>query len=196
MEAPRRDVVVIGGSAGALETLVHLVRALPADLPAAVFVVVHVLPAARSHLPDILDRRCELPVRHAKDRDPVVPGQILVAPPDHHLLLRPDHVELSRGPKESSTRPAIDPLFRTAAESFGSRVCGVVLSGHLDDGREGLRLIVAAGGIGIVQDPDEARHPGMPRNALARCGSCLVLSPARIAPALDRLIRPPAAAPP
>lgn len=171
MDTARRDIVVIGGSAGSLEALSNLVCHLPGDLAAALFVVVHVLPVAESHLPRILDRRGALRAKHAREGDAIRPGRILVAPPDHHMLLRRDRVELSRGPRENSTRPAIDPLFRTAAAAFGRRVCGIVLSGNLDDGSEGLRQIVAAGGMGIVQDPAEALHPEMPRNALARCSS-------------------------
>jgi two-component system, chemotaxis family, protein-glutamate methylesterase/glutaminase len=187
MSRSRTSVVVIGGSAGSLEAMCNLVSALPADLPAAVFVVVHVLPVAESRLPQILDRRGPLSARHARNGDPIEPGQILVAPPDQHLLIRGDHVELNRGPRENSTRPAIDPLFRSAAEAFDGRVCAVVLSGNLDDGSEGIRQVVTAGGIGIVQDPGEALHQEMPCNALARCPTCLVLRAAEIGRAIAEL---------
>src|SRR5262249_23056901 len=154
----RRDIVVIGGSAGSLEALSNVVMALPEALPAAVFVVIHILPVAHSRLPEILSRRGRLVAYHARDGDPLVPSPTSVPPPDHHLMLKPAHVELSRGPRENSSRPAIDPLFRSAADAFGSRVCGVVLSGNLDDGSEGLRQVARAGGAAIVQDPAEALH--------------------------------------
>src|ERR1041385_7957704 len=123
-------------------------------------------PPRRSRLPEILERVGWLPVRHATDGEPIEPGNILIAPPDRHMTLHPDRVELNREPRVNSTRPAIDPLFRTAALAFGPRVCGVILSGHLDDGAEGLRAIVDAGGMAMVQDPREAAHPDMPHNAL------------------------------
>ena len=189
MEVSPALVVAIGGSAGSLEALSSLVGRLPPGLDAALFVVVHVPPTMDSRLPEILARRGPLPVRHARAGDLISGGRILVAPPDHHLLLVGDHVELSRGPRENSTRPAIDPLFRSAAEAFGPAACGVVVSGNLDDGSEGLRRIVVAGGVGIVQDPDEAAHPEMPRNALARCGSCCILPARRIGEALADLAR-------
>ena len=162
----RRDIVVIGGSAGSIEALRDLAPQLTRPLPAAVFIVVHVPPTRRSRLPEILERVGWLPVRHATDGEPIEPGNILIAPPDRHMTLHPDRVELNREPRVNSTRPAIDPLFRTAALAFGPRVCGVILSGHLDDGAEGLRAIVDAGGMAMVQDPREAAHPDMPHNAL------------------------------
>jgi two-component system chemotaxis response regulator CheB len=170
---------VIGGSAGAIEALRDLVAQLPAQLAAAVFVVVHVMPSSRSRLPLILQRSALVPVRHAVDADHVEAGQILVAPPDQHLVLHRDGVELNRGPREHSTRPAIDALFRSAAAAFGARVCGVVLSGTLDDGSEGLRLVAESGGLPIVQDPHEAAHPEMPLNALRRVPSAEVLTAIR-----------------
>jgi two-component system, chemotaxis family, protein-glutamate methylesterase/glutaminase len=179
-----RDIVVIGGSAGAIEALGKIFALLPGRFPAAVFVVVHVLRSTESRLPSVLAARGALPVAHARDGDPIRPGRVLVAPPDWHLLLRGDHVELSHGPTENQTRPAIDPMFRSAAESFGSRVCGVVLSGMLDDGAAGLRRVVSAGGLGIVQEPEEALHPEMPANALAAAPGSLRTSMAAMVPTL------------
>lgn len=182
--AETRDIVVIGGSAGAIEALRTIIALLPSTFPAAVFVVVHVMRSTESRLPGVLAARGSLPVAHARHGDPIIPGRVLVAPPDWHLLLRPDHVELSHGPTENQTRPAIDPLFRSAAESFGSRVCGVVLSGMLDDGAAGLRRVVSAGGLGLVQDPEEAMHPEMPANALAAAPGSARVPMAAMAPTL------------
>jgi len=184
---------VIGGSAGSIEALRDLVPQLPPDLPLAVFVVVHISPTSHSRLPEILGRAGRLHVRHAIHGDRVEPGRVLVAPPDQHLLVLADRVQLSRGPRENSTRPAADPLFRSATAAFGSRVCGVVLSGHLDDGSEGLRLIAAAGGLCLVQDPAEAIHPDMPRNALLRVPHAEVHTAMRLGRRITGLGRAPSA---
>ena len=189
---PIRDIVVAGGSAGSLEALRDIVSQLPPDWPLAMFLVVHILPTARSRLPQILTSAGCLHVRHACDGDLIVPGRVLVAPPDRHLLLEPDRVRISHGPRENSTRPAADPLFRSAASAFGARVCGVVLSGHLDDGSEGLRLIAEAGGLAIVQDPEEAPHPEMPLNALRRVPDADVLAASAIGQRLSSIPRKPA----
>jgi two-component system chemotaxis response regulator CheB len=193
--AVRRDIVVIGGSAGSIEALRDLVPQLVPGLSVAVFVVVHVRPSSRSRLPQILDRTARMPVRHAADGDWVEPGRVLVAPPDRHLLLHPDRVELSGGPRENSSRPAIDPLFRSASEAFGPRVCAVVLSGHLDDGSDGLHAVVEAGGLALVQDPNDAAHPDMPLNALRRVPSAEVLSAMRLGRRIVTLVGAPAGAP-
>jgi len=178
--APERDIVVVGGSAGSLDALREIVARLRADCPIAIFVVVHVLPTGQSRLPLILSRAGRLPARHAHHGDRIERGRVLVAPPDRHLLLEATGVRIDHGPRENSTRPALDPLFRTAAATFGPRVCAAVLSGNLDDGSEGLRLIAGAGGLAIVQDPEEAPHPEMPLNALWRVPSAEVLTAAGI----------------
>jgi len=160
------DIVVIGASAGGLGAFETLVSQLPSDFPAAIFIVWHISPDYPSLLPQILARVTSLPVAHAVDRKPIKTGRIYVAPPDHHLLVEPGVIRLSRGPKENRFRPAIDVLFRSAARSFGKRVIGVVLSGSLDDGAAGLYAIKERGGIAIVQDPLDALHPSMPRAAM------------------------------
>ena len=160
------DMITIGASAGGVEALTELVRGLPVDLPASVFVSLHVPPHGTSMLPQILSRRGPLPAHHARDGEPIEPGRIYVAPPDLHLLIHQGVVRLSRGPRENGFRPAIDPLFRTAARWHGPRVVGVILSGTLDDGTAGLLAIKERGGFAVVQDPDDALFPGMPRNAM------------------------------
>jgi two-component system chemotaxis response regulator CheB len=161
-----RDIVVIGASAGGVEALQRLTEGLPAQLPAAVFITVHFPEHGNSVLPRILGRHSRLPVAHAADRDSIVPGRIYVAPPDFHLLLTRRGVRLAQGPKENSNRPAIDPMFRSAALAFGPRVIGVVLTGNLDDGTSGLRAIKRAGGVALAQEPSEAAFPSMPSSAI------------------------------
>lgn len=161
-----RDIVVIGGSAGAIEALSRLVGHLPRRLDAALFVVVHTAPAADSLLPAILSRRGSLMAVEPADGDPIACDRIYVAPPDCHMIIEAGRIRISSGPKESLHRPAIDPLFRSAARSYQARVVGVVLSGMLDDGSRGLAMIRRRGGTAMVQDPGEALFPQMPRNAI------------------------------
>ncbi len=163
---PGHDIVVIGASAGGVEALSKLVHRLPAGLPASIFVVLHIPPQNPSMLPAILSRSGPLPAIHPTDGTVAEHGHIYVAPPDHHLLLEDEHIRVVHGPKENRYRPAIDPLFRSAASIYGTRVIGVVLTGALDDGTAGLLAIKRLGGIAIVQDPDDALYASMPRNAL------------------------------
>ncbi|HEV8164959.1 MAG TPA: chemotaxis protein CheB, partial [Actinomycetota bacterium] len=142
-------------------------------------------------LPDILTRHGPLPASHAKDGEPIEQRRIYVAPPDHHLLLRAGHVHLARGPRENGHRPAVDPLFRSAAWEYATRVAGVVLSGTLDDGTAGLLAIKSRGGVAIVQHPEEALYPGMPNNAIEHVEVDHVLPAAGIAGTLARLAREP-----
>src|SRR3954470_4400487 len=129
-----RDIVVIGASAGGVEALSAIVAGLPADFPAAVFVVLHPSPQSPSILADILERAGPLPARYAEDRERIAPGRVYVAPADRHLVIEPARVRLTRGPRENPFRPAVDPLFRSAAQVYGPRVGGVVLTGGLNDG--------------------------------------------------------------
>ena len=160
------DIIVVGASAGGVEALQGLLRGLPADLPAAVFVVLHLSAEAPSLLPQILNRAGPLPAAAAVDNERIVPGRVYVAVPDRHLLIERGRVCLVRGPKENRARPSVDPLFRSAARDYGSRVIGVVLTGALDDGTSGLQAIKARGGLAVVQDPAEALYAGMPGSAV------------------------------
>ena len=164
-EPPGRDIVVVGASAGGVEALRTLVAGLPEGFPAALFIVLHV-PPTTSVLPAILARAGKLPAAHARDGDAIEHGRIYVAPPNYHLLLDGDVVRLDRGPRENGHRPAIDPLFRTAAISHGERVAGVILSGSLDDGIAGLAAVKRLGGAVLVQDPTDALYPAMPKSAV------------------------------
>jgi two-component system chemotaxis response regulator CheB len=161
-----RDIVVAGGSAGSIEVLAEFVGGLPPDFPGSIFVVVHVPGSVTSTLPRILNRSGPLPARHPRDGESIEPGRIYVAPPDCHLHVSDGHVRLTRGPKENGHRPAVDPLFRTAALGYGPRVVGIVLSGNLNDGTAGLWRIKQRGGLAIVQDPETAHYQGMPRSAI------------------------------
>ncbi len=160
--ATGRDIVTIGGSAGSIEPILSISRNLPERFPAAVFVVVH-SGAQPGHLPELLQRSTGMPAAYAVHGERIMPGRIYIAPPDNHMTLEPDVVRVFRGPRENSSRPAIDPLFRSAARAYGRRVIGVIVSGMLDCGAHGMRLIHAVGGVTVVQDPNEALFPDMPR---------------------------------
>jgi len=186
-----RDVVVVGASSGGVEALSRFVAKLPADLPATVLVVLHVPAASSSALPRILGRSAALPAAHAVHGEPLAPGRILVAPPDLHLLVEDGRVRLSRGPRENGHRPAIDPLFRSAARWYGPRVIAVVLSGSLDDGSAGLVTVHGHGGVTLVQDPDDAISPGMPLSAIAALTPDHVLAVDEMWSLVERLVAQP-----
>ena len=191
-EMGRRDIVVIGASAGGLQALRAIVPRLPENLPAAVLVVVHLAPDAPSSMPMILARGTLLPTATAADQEPIQPGRIYVAPPDRHLLVEDGHIRLSHGPRENGHRPAIDPLFRTAARQYGPRLVGVVLSGNLSDGTVGLKAVDDHGGVTVVQDPSDALHPGMPGSAIEEAEPHHVLPAAEIADLIVQLAEQPA----
>lgn len=184
---PEHDIIVVGASAGGVEALITLVGTLPPDLKAAVFIVLHVPPQSPSLLPDILSRAGRLQVMSATDNANIEYGHVYVAPPDFHLLVERGHMRIVRGPKENRHRPAIDPLFRSAAAAYGSRVTGIILTGSLDDGIAGLQAIKRCGGLAIVQDPQEALFPSMPLSALANVQVDYMLSLAQIGPLLGGL---------
>jgi two-component system chemotaxis response regulator CheB len=186
---PGRDIVVIGASAGGVEALSALARALPARFPAAVYAVQHLAPYFESRLAEILDRAGPLPAVQVTDGAPIVHGRIHVAPPDHHVLLESDHCRVVRGPKENRVRPSVDALFRSAAYVFGPRVVGVILTGRLDDGVSGLWAIKQRGGVAVVQHPHDAAHDGMPRSALLHVDVDYTVPLAEIGPLLVDLTR-------
>ena len=188
-----RDTIVIGASAGGVQALSTLVAALPRDLPAAVFIVLHVPADAPSLLPGILARDSQLPIEHPRSGEPIRPSHIYVAPPDHHMLIQGALVKLVHGPKENLHRPSIDALFRSAARWCGPRVIGVVLTGARDDGTVGMSAIKQRGGITIVQDPGEASFPSMPLNVMQQIQVDYSLRLRDIAPLLTRLSQEQAA---
>jgi two-component system chemotaxis response regulator CheB len=190
----QRDIVVIGASAGGVTALLELVKALPADFAAPVFVVQHVAADSPSIVPQLLAAVSVLPAKHAENGELAQPGTIYVAPPNHHLLLEGKHVLVTRGPKENRFRPSIDALFRSAAYTYGPRVIGVVLTGYLDDGTSGLWSVQRMGGVTIVQDPQGAQFPAMPTNALEAVAADYIVSIAALAPLLTRLTTEPAPA--
>jgi two-component system chemotaxis response regulator CheB len=165
------------------------VNDLPADLPASVFLVLHVPAQNPSLLPQILNRSGQLKAVHPSNGEAIQQGCIYVAPPDRHLLVEQGHVHLVRGPKENRLRPAIDPLFRSAAAAYGPRVVGVVLTGSLDDGTAGLLAIKRLGGVAIVQDPHEALYPSMPLSALEHVAVDYRLPVSAIGPLIVSLTR-------
>jgi len=185
---PPPRIVVIGGSQGAIEALLEIVPVLPPDLDAAIFVVVHLPVEANSYLPAMLTRAGQIRAAHPADREPIRSGQIYVASPNYHLTLEDGDMHAFKGPRENRHRPAIDPLFRTAARSFGPRVIAVVLSGNLDDGSAGLLAVRRRGGIAIVQDPSNASASEMPRRALEYAGADFTLPVAGIGAKLVELI--------
>ena len=184
------DIVVIGTSSGGVDVLTRMVRGLPPGLPVSLFIVCHFPPGGRSVLPEILSRSGPLLASHAIDGEPFHPGHIYIAPPDHHLLLAPgERMQLTRGPRENYHRPAVDPLFRSAAKHYGKRVIGVVLTGSLFDGTAGLLAVRGAGGIAVVQDPSDAAVAAMPQSASKVAGADHVVPVVRLASLLVELVQ-------
>ena len=190
MTAPAANashLVVIGASAGGVTALLQLVRTLPGDFAAPICIVQHV-GNNPSYLPTLLAKQGPLRAEHARDRQSLLPGMIHVAPPDHHMLVEDGRLRLTRGPRENYTRPAIDPLFRSAALSWGGRVIGVILSGFLDDGTAGLWAIKERGGTALVQEPSTAEQRSMPESALANVEVDYTAPVEEMGPLLHRLV--------
>ncbi len=164
--SPERNVIVIGASAGGVEILLQLLKKLPADLGAAVAVTIHRSPTLTRGMAEIFGRVAKLDVVEPSDGQRFEAGRVYLAPADFHMSLADSVVRLDRGPKQHHTRPAVDPLFQSAAEVYGSRVIGVIFSGNLSDGVTGLIRIKLGGGLTLAQDPDEAAYPSIPLNAL------------------------------
>jgi two-component system chemotaxis response regulator CheB len=165
MDSVPPAIVVIGASTGGYDALKRVLIPLPPDFPLPILVVMHI-GMHDSHLPGWLSMAAQIPVRYAEDGEHILPGAVLVAPPDRHLIVRDGVAAVVHGPKENFCRPAIDPLFRSAAQHYGAGVIGVILTGDLDDGTVGLQAIKAYGGIAVVQAPQTAQAPSMPSSAL------------------------------
>ncbi|HKN68757.1 MAG TPA: chemotaxis protein CheB [Gemmatimonadaceae bacterium] len=188
---PLQRIIVIGASAGGVEALTQIAGGFPSDIDAALFVTIHFPPTSASALPRILSRAGPLPAVHARDGQQIEAGKIYIAPPDHHLLIFRDRMRLHRGPRENGNRPAIDPMFRSAALAYGSRVVGIILSGSLDDGTSGLLAIKRRGGMTVVQDPEEAIFPSMPESAIQHVAVDHVVKLDRLAALLGELTTQP-----
>ncbi len=185
----KRDIVVIGASAGGVEALKTVLSGLPKDFPASVFVTIHTMPTGPGYLAQVLARVSPLPVEQAKNNEEIRAGFVYVAQPNLHLIMKRGRLRNRFLPKENGTRPAIDPMFRSAAQSYSRRVIGVLLTGELDDGTAGLGVIKDEGGIIIVQDPKDAMHPDMPTSAIQSLKPDYVVPLAEIAPLLVKLVK-------
>jgi two-component system chemotaxis response regulator CheB len=188
-----RDIICIGASAGGVEALQQVVAGIPSDLAASVFVVMHIPPFQESRLAEILQNSGPLPASAARDGERFVKGRIYVAAPDHHLLLERGKMSVIKGPKENRFRPAIDPLFRSAAQHYPTRCIGVLLSGMLDDGTAGLWALKRSGGVSIIQDLADAVFPDMPRNASEQVKIDHTVTASGMGSLLTRLVAAPAA---
>jgi two-component system chemotaxis response regulator CheB len=183
----KRDIVVIGASAGGVQALQKLIAGLPEDLAASVFIALHSHPRSPGMMADILNRAGDIKVSYPENGDKIERGRVYLARPDYHLLLERGTMRVVRGPKENGHRPAIDPLFRSAAVNYGPRVVGVILTGYLNDGTSGLIAIKECGGLAVVHDPEDAQVPDMPRSALRHVQADHCVSLSEIAPLLDRI---------
>lgn len=189
LKRPSHDIIVIGGSSGSIEALLEILPLIPADIPAAIFVVVHTSPDSPYRLPEVFRREVQLDVTNVEDKMPIVYGRIYVARPDLHLLMERDYIRVVFGAKENRYRPAIDPLFRSAARAHGPHVVGVLLSGALDDGVAGLWDIHCCGGVTVVQDPNSACSSELIQNALDAMDIDHVAEPVKLARLLSQLTR-------
>ena len=185
--------MVIGASSGGIDAVRRIVGGLPEGLPAAICVVIHTAADSPGVIDEILRRTTRLPVANAENGARLEAGHVYVAPPDHHLVIEPGALAVTRGPKENRFRPAIDPLFRSAAQAYGAAAIGVILTGNLDDGTAGLAAIKRLGGIAVVQDPQDAQFPSMPGSAAAHVDVDHIATLAEIPPLLERLLARPLA---
>ena len=183
----KRNIIVIGASAGGFEALKTIASGLPADLDASIFVVWHMAADVRGVMPHVLNRVGPIAAVEPYDHEEFRTNRIYVAPPDRHMLIEDGHIRVTRGPRENRFRPAVDPLFRSAALAYGGRVIGVVLSGGLDDGTAGLWSVKNRGGLAVVQDPRDAEVPSMPQNALREVEADHIVPVTMMAPLLVRL---------
>lgn len=190
-----RDILAIGASAGGVEALLRLAAGFSPDLPATVLVTLHLSSQFRSSLDELLTRAGPLPARFAQDGEPLRKGLVYIAPPDRHLLTDGDRIALGVGPRENNSRPAIDPMLRSAAVCCGHRTVGVVLTGTLGDGASGLWSVRQCGGITVVQDPRGAAFPEMPQNALELVGPDHVVDLQQMPALLSSLVHRPAGEP-
>jgi two-component system chemotaxis response regulator CheB len=185
----KREIVVIGSSAGGVTALKELVASLPKDFRASIFIVQHISPHSPSFLPEILTHAGHLKAVHPQDGEIIQSGQIYVAPPDHHILIEYDQIIVKKGPKENRFRPSIDALFRSAAYSYGPRVIGIVLTGMLNDGTSGMWSIKRLGGLSIIQKPEDALYSSMPDSVLEYVAVDYVVPMSEMADLLNRLTK-------
>jgi two-component system chemotaxis response regulator CheB len=188
-DCPADRLIAVGASAGGVEALSRLVAGFPEDLPAAVVVVLHHPVGSPSFLASILGKAGRLPATEARDGSPLKPGCILVAPPGHHLVVQDGRVRLLDTPRVNGVKPAIDPLFQSGAREYGPRVVAVVLTGTLSDGSAGLTAVRKAGGVAVVQDPNDAAYSEMPQSALDAAGADHCVPLKEMAPLLESLSR-------
>ena len=184
------DIIAIGASAGGVEAVIDIAADLPATLPAAVLVVIHVSPDSSGLLPGILNRSSIWNAVQPEDGTRIEHGNIYIAAPDRHMVVEAgDRIRIIRGPKHNRHRPAIDPLFRSVAYQYRDRAIGVILTGFLADGSSGLAMIKSAGGVAIVQDPNDALVPSMPKRALEQVEPDYCLPLTEIPAALARIVK-------
>jgi two-component system chemotaxis response regulator CheB len=187
-----RDILLIGTSAGGVESLVYLAKRFQGDFPASILITIHLPSHERSALDDVLRAAGELQAKFAVDGDTLGKGCIYIAPPNRHLLVHGERISLDGGPRENNARPAIDPMLRSAAACCGARAIGVVLTGTLADGASGLRTLRQAGGIAVVQDPRDAKFPEMPLTAIRQAKPEYIVMLKDMPGLLDALVRRPA----
>lgn len=183
-----QTIIVIGASAGGIEAVTNLLLQLPQDLNAAIFIVIHIAPQSSGKLAEIFNSKCALNVVTARVGDVIKNGNVYVAPPDYHLIIENNVIHLSHGPKENRSRPAIDPLFRSAAKYYCPRVIGIILTGNLGDGISGLNLIKQCNGIAIVQNPEDAQFPDLPKNTIAAMDVDYILDIKKMGGIINQLV--------